>query len=83
MPLAQCYCYLVAVFLPLGRAISLFLAKRAGQSCQSGPTLGGRKLSPLFCGVWSSALFFGSKAMNGHPNHIFLGNSELGWWEIR
>ena len=31
------------------------------------------KLNPLFCGVWSSALFFGSKTMDGHPNQRFWG----------
>ena len=39
MPLAQGYGCLV-----FGRAISLFLAHRAAQSCQSKPTLGCRKL---------------------------------------
>ena len=73
LPLAQGYRCLVAVFLPFGKAISLFLAHGAGQSCQSKPTLGCRKLNPLFCGVWSSTLFFGSKTMNGHPNQRFWG----------
>ena len=77
MPLAQGYRCLVAVFLPFGRAISLFLAHRAGQSCQSKPTSGCQKLNPLFCGVWSPALFFGSKTMNGHRNQRFWGN--LSW----
>ena len=77
VPLAQGYRCLVAVFLPFGRAISLFLAHRAGQSCQSKPTLGCQRLNPLFCGVWSPALFFGSKTMNGHPNQRFWG--DLSW----
>ena len=38
---------------------------------------GWQKLNPLFCGVWSSALIFGSKTMNGHPNQRFWGN--LSW----
>ena len=77
VPLAQGYRCLVAGFQPFGRAICLFLAHRAGQSCQSKPTLGCRGLNPLFGGVWSPVLFFGSKTMNGHPNQRFLGN--LSW----
>ena len=77
MPLAQGYRCLVAVCLPFGRATSLFVAHRAGQSCQSKPNLGCKKLNPLFCGVWSPALFFGSKTINGHPNQGFWGN--LSW----
>ena len=77
VPLAQGYRCLVAVFLPFHRAISLFLAHRAGQSCQSKSTLGCQKLNPLCCGVWSPALFFGSKTTNGHPNQRFWGN--LSW----
>ena len=73
VPLAQGYRCLVAVFLPFGRAISLFLAHRAGQSCPSKPTLGCQKLDPPFCGVWSSALFFASKTTKGHRNQRFSG----------
>ena len=40
VPLAQGYRCLVAVFLPFDRAIFLFLAHRAGQSCQAKPTFG-------------------------------------------
>ena len=74
---------LVAVFLPFGRAISLFWNHRAGESCQSKPILGCPKLNPLFCGVWSSALFFGSKTMNGHPNQRFWGTLSWVGWDIR
>ena len=77
MYLAQGYRCLVAVFLPFDRGISLFLAHGAGQSCQSKPTLGCQKLNPLFCEVWSSALFFGSKTINEHPNQSFWG--DLSW----
>ena len=73
VPSDQCYRCPVAGFLPLGRAISLLLAHRAGQSCQSKPTLGCPKLNLLFCGVRSSALLFGSQTMNGHPNQRFWG----------
>ena len=77
VPLAQGDRCMVAVVLCFGRAISLFLAHRAGQCCQSKPTLGCRKLNLLFCGVWSVAFSFGSKTENGHPNQRLWG--DLSW----
>ena len=83
MPPAQGYGCVVAVFPAFGRAISVLLAYRARQSCQSKPILGCRKLNPLLCGVRSSALFVGSKTMNGHPNQIFWGDLSLVGGDIK
>ena len=77
VPLAQGYRCLVAACLPFGRVLLLFLADTAGQSCQSKLTPGCQKLNPLFCGLWRSALFFGSKTENGHSNQIYWG--DLSW----